>query len=120
MDFDQWSGSEPFPDPRWDRHGQSTSSQEILASLKALLLCDYDVSQFSDLPSHSFASSSFLSKNVTIQSKINSVKWVLLSSGIFLGNLTIEIPMIPVESGKNCIKRSSNQYFFRKLLSRIF
>ena len=34
--------------PRWDRHGQSTSSQEILASLKALLLCDYDVSQFCD------------------------------------------------------------------------
>ena len=58
--------------PRWDRHGQSTSSQEILASLKALLLCDYDVSQFSDLPSsHSYHSLNFRAKNVTKSLKIS-------------------------------------------------
>ena len=51
--------------PRWDRHGQSTSSQEILASLKALLLCDYDVSQFCDGSAHSIAESVLASQGAS-------------------------------------------------------
>ena len=84
--------------PRWDRHGQSTSSQEILASLKALLLCDYDVTQFSDLPSHSLPSLNFRAKNVAKSLKIHLKNWFLKGFGIS-NYFIIGFRLIPIGSG---------------------